>query len=151
MVHFVMDDCKNLQRPGDGQSSICVVIIIVCLLHVYVLEIIQLMCHIWLGTHRVCIPKALQRLAIRANLSPRLFVMYWLKFVFLIAFNFDNKIGSNPIFSPTAFTSYNMSFHFVPVGRTFSTTFSPVVSVRILCGIASARGTMMVASSQNIL
>jgi hypothetical protein len=71
--------------------------------------------------------------------------MYSLNFSFLIALNFDKEIGSNPTFSPIAFTSSNMSFYFVPVGRTFSTTFLPVVSVRILCGIASARGTMMVA------
>ena len=79
-----------------------------------------------------------------ANLSPRLFIMYSLKFVFLMALNFDNEIGSKPIFSPTALTSNNMSFYFVHVGRTFSTTFSPVVSVRVLCGTASARGTLMV-------
>src|SRR5665213_4176754 len=62
-----------------------------------------------------------------------------------MALNFDNEMGSKPTFSPTAFTSNNRSFHFVPVGRTFSTTFSPVGSVRVLCDIASARGTMMVA------
>jgi hypothetical protein len=46
MVHCVMDDRKNLQGPRYGQSSICVVIITVCLLHVYMLEIVQLMCRI---------------------------------------------------------------------------------------------------------
>ena len=46
MVHFVMDDRKNLQGPRDEQTSICVVIIKVCLLHVYMLEIVQLMCRI---------------------------------------------------------------------------------------------------------
>jgi hypothetical protein len=46
MVHFVMDDRKNLQWPRDGQSSICIVMITVCLLHVYMLEIVQLMCRI---------------------------------------------------------------------------------------------------------
>ena len=63
MVHFVMDDCKDLQRLGDGQSSICVVIITVCLLHVHMLEIVHLMCCIGLCPHRVCISKAFQLLA----------------------------------------------------------------------------------------
>ena len=71
--------------------------------------------------------------------------MYSLNFDFLIILNFDNKIGSNPAFLPIAFTSNNMSFHFVLVGRTFFTTYSLVANVRVLCGIASARGTMMVA------
>ena len=63
MVHFVMD-CKDLQGPGDGQSSLCVVIITVGLLHVHMFEIVQLMCYIGLSPHRVCIAKALQFLAI---------------------------------------------------------------------------------------
>jgi hypothetical protein len=71
--------------------------------------------------------------------------MYSLNFAFLIALIFDNEIGCNPTFSPTALTSNNTSFHFVPVGKTFSTTFSPVAKVRVLCGIASARDAMMVA------
>ena len=59
---------------------------------------------------------------------------YLLKFAFLIALNFDNEIGSKLAFKPTAFTSNNMTFHFVLVGRTFSTTFSPVTSVRLCIG-----------------
>jgi hypothetical protein len=41
--------------------------------------------------------------------------------------------------------SNNMSFHFVPMGKTFFTTFSSFMSVRVLYGIAFARKTMMVA------
>ena len=43
MVHLVVNDRKNLPGFGDGQTSISVVIIPICLLHVYMLEIIQLM------------------------------------------------------------------------------------------------------------
>jgi hypothetical protein len=57
----------------------------------------------------------------------------FLKLLYLISYPFIHP------------SSNNMSFHFVLVGRTFSTTFSPVVSVRVLCGITSARGAMMVA------
>ena len=64
MVHFVMDDRKDLQGPRDGQSPICVVIITVGLLHVDMLEIVELMCYVGLSPHRVCIAKALQLLAI---------------------------------------------------------------------------------------
>ena len=45
----------------------------------------------------------------RANLSPRLFVMYSLQFVSLIALNFDNEIGSKLAFSPTSFMCHNIS------------------------------------------
>ena len=147
MVRFVMDSCKDLQGLGNGQGSICVVIITVRLLHVHMLEIIQLMCCVGLRTHRVCIPKALQLLAIGApgKFVASTSIIYLLKFAFLIALNFDNEIGSKPAFSPIAFTSNNMSFHFVHVGRTFFTTFSLVVSMRVLCSIALVRGIMMVA------
>ena len=63
MVHFVMDDLKDLQGPGDRQGFIYIVIITVRLLRVHMLKIIQLMCYIGLSTHCVCIPKALQLLA----------------------------------------------------------------------------------------
>ena len=66
MVHFVMDDRKDLQGPRDAQSSICVVIITVRLLHVHMLEIVQLMCDIGLCSDHVWIPKALQLLAFGA-------------------------------------------------------------------------------------
>ena len=38
MVHFAMDDRKNLQGPRDGQSSICVVIITVRVVYSIVME-----------------------------------------------------------------------------------------------------------------
>ena len=46
MVHFVVDNRKNFQRPGYGQSFICVLGITRGLLYVYMLEIIQLMCRV---------------------------------------------------------------------------------------------------------
>jgi hypothetical protein len=39
-----------------------------------------------------------------------------------------------------------MFFHFVPVGNTICTTFSPEDNVLVLWGIASANGTMIVES-----
>ena len=62
MVHFVMTDHEDLQWPSNGQCSICVIIIKMCLLHVHMLEIVQLTHCIRLGSDRVCIPKALQHL-----------------------------------------------------------------------------------------
>ena len=106
MVHFIMDDHKDFQGPGDGQGCICVIIIMVHLLHVHMLEIVQLMCCIWLSAHCVCIPKTFQLLAIRtlSKFVAPFFVMYSLKLIFLIALNFENEIGTIPAFSPIAFT-----------------------------------------------
>ena len=117
------------------------------LLHVHMLEINQLMCYIGFGFHRVCIAKELQLLAIRSleRFVTSFFVIYFIKFSFLLALYFDNKIDFYPTFSPTAFMSNNMSFHFVHVGKTFSTTNFPIASLRILSSFASARGTMMLA------
>ncbi len=64
MIHFVVDDRKHLQGQGYGQGSICVVIVTVGLLHVHMLEVVQLMCYVGFCSHRVCIAKALQLLAI---------------------------------------------------------------------------------------
>jgi len=40
--------------------------------------------------------------------------------------------------------SVKMFFHFVPVGNTICTTFSPDANVLVLWGIASANGTIRV-------
>ena len=59
-----MDERKDLQGLGDGQNSIYLVIITLFLLHIFMLETIQLICCIGLSLHHVCIPKVLQLLAI---------------------------------------------------------------------------------------
>ena len=90
-------------------------------------------------------PKWFQLLPIRTLGKFVALYIVFVKFVFLIALNFDNEIDSKLGFSSTAFMSNNMFFYFVHVGRSFSTTFTPLVRMRALSSIALARGTMVVA------
>src|SRR5450631_4610078 len=83
-----------------------------------------------------------------ANLSPGLFKMYSANCWFLITLNLDKEMGPHPAMRPTSLMSVNMFFHFVPVGNTICTTFSPDDNVLVLWGIASANGTMMVERSE---
>ena len=57
---FIKDDREDLQWPNNGQCSNCVVIIIICLLHIHILDIIQLMCSVRLGSDRMYTSKTVQ-------------------------------------------------------------------------------------------
>ena len=74
------------------------------LLHVQMLEIIQLMCGIKLRPHQMCITKVFQSLtfgSLKKLIIAVFIVMYLLELVFLIALNLNKKIGYKPTFSPT--------------------------------------------------
>jgi hypothetical protein len=53
MVHFIVDDCEDLQQPNNQQCSICVIIVTMHLLYVQMLEIVQLICDVRLGPNRM--------------------------------------------------------------------------------------------------
>ena len=76
----------------------------------------------------------------QASLSPCSLLMCSLKFGFLITFNFEQQNGLQ-----TNLLTNKRSFHFVIERQTFSTTFSHVGSVHVLCSIVSTIGTMMMA------
>ena len=62
MVYFVMNDHKNLKWPSIEQFSIDVIIIVMCLLHIHMLEILQLLCNKRFGPNCKCILKVLRHL-----------------------------------------------------------------------------------------
>lgn len=104
------------------------------------------MCIIRLCSNRICIPKPLQCLALEtpSKLVTGSFCNVLIKVCFFNCTQFDNEIGFITMFALTAFTSNKRSFHFVPMGRTFSTTFIPI-GVYVFCAALCQQETMMVS------
>ena len=125
LIQFVKHGEVVLAWTSKGlemEKTLFCVVITVCLLHVHMLEIVQLMCYIGLCSHHVCIPKS-SHLEHWANLSPRLLVMYSPKFAFLIALNFDNESNTKVSNAKLTYlespqeTKYDIISHNIPQSK----------------------------------
>ena len=145
-VVFIKDDREDLQWPNDGQCSSFVIIIMISHLHIHILEIVHLMCNRRLSSDRMHIPKTFQCLVfeIPSELVTMSFYNVVIEVCFLNRSQFRQGNWLQTNLTLTAFTSNKRFFHFILMERTFSTTFSPIGNVSVLCYITSTRGIMMV-------